>query len=116
MFAIEILKDWNGARFYTIFEHGRFHQPTMVISENEAKFLADYILAGRSDLPYVPDNETIANTLTSERHRRKLSQEETAEQIGVSRNYLAQIETHKANNISLDVYRSIVSWLTEGQP
>ena len=121
MFAIEILKDWNGARFYTIFEHGRFHQPTMVISENEAKFLADYILAdyilaGRSDLPHVPDNETIANALTSERKRRKLSQEETAEQIGVSRNYLAQIETHKANNISLDVYRSIVSWLTEGQP
>lgn len=116
MFAIEILKDWNGARFYTIFEHGRFHQPTMVISENEAKFLADYILAGRSDLPHVPDNETIANALTNERRRRKLSQETAAEQIGVSRNYLAQIETHKANNMSIDVYRSIVSWLVEGQP
>jgi len=29
------LKDWNGARFYTIFEHGRFHQPTAVIGETK---------------------------------------------------------------------------------
>ena len=116
MFTIEILKDWNGARFYTIFEHGRFHQPTMVISENEAKFFADYILAGRSELPYVPDIETIANVLTSERKRRKLSQGKVAEQIGISRVYLYQLETHRVDNISLGVYRSIVSWLTEGQP
>lgn len=114
MFAIEILKDWNGARFYTIFEHGRFHQPTMVVTENEAKFLADYILAGQSELPHVPDNETIAGALSGERKRRKLSQEEAAEQIGVSRNYFASIETNRANNMSIDVYRSIVSWISKG--
>ncbi len=110
MFAIEILKDWNGARFYTIFEHGRFHQPTMVISESEARHMADYILAGQSELAHVPDNKTIAVALSSNRKRLKLSQEEAAQQIGISRNYLALIETVNAN-ISLDVYRSIVSWL-----
>ncbi|MEL0099843.1 MAG: helix-turn-helix transcriptional regulator [Opitutae bacterium] len=113
MFAIEILKDWNGDRFYTIFEHGRFHQPIMVVTENEAKFLADYILAGQSELSYVPDNKTIASAVTRERKRRKLSQEEAGEQIGVSRNYLALIETCKAN-MSIDVYRLIVSWIANG--
>lgn len=114
MFAIEILKDWNGARFYTVFEHGRFHQPTMVISESEARHMADYILAGHSELAHVSDNKTIAEVLSSNRKRLKLSQEEAAQQIGISRNYLALIETEKAN-ISLDVYRSIVSWLTVNQ-
>lgn len=113
MFAIEILKDWNGARFYTIFEHGRFHQPTMVVTENEAKFLADYILAGQSELPHVPNNETIGNALLSERKRRKLSQGEASEQIGISRNYLVSVEAGKAN-VSLDVYRSIVGWMAVG--
>lgn len=110
MLAIAILKDSNGDRYYAIFERGHFHQPIMVISEPEAKRFADYILAGQSELAHVPDNKTIAVALSSNRKRLKLSQEEAAQQIGISRNYLALIETVNAN-ISLDVYRSIVSWL-----
>ena len=111
-FAIEILKDWNGARFYTIFEHGRFHQPVMVIEETEARGIANYILAGQPELVYAPDNETIASAVLSHRKLIKLSQGESAEEMGISRNYLALIEAGKAN-ISLDVYRAIVEWMSK---
>lgn len=112
-FAIEILKDWNGSRFYTIFEHGRFHQPAMVIGETEARHIANYILAGQSELMHVPDNETIANAVLNYRKRIKSTQEEAAEKIGISRNYLVLIEAGKAN-ISLDFYRAIVEWMSNG--
>ncbi len=112
-FAIEILKDWNGARFYTIFEHGRFHQPVMVIEETEARGIANYILAGQHELMYVPDNETIASAVLGHRRRIKLTQEEAADEIGISRTYLILIESGKAN-ISLDVYRDIVNWMSKG--
>ena len=112
-FAIEILKDLNGARFYTIFEHGRFHQPTMVIGETEARYISNYILAGQHELMHVPDNETIASAVLGHRQRIKLTQEEAADGIGVSRTYLVLIEAGKAN-ISLDVYRAIVEWLSKG--
>ena len=112
-FAIEILRDWNGARFYTIFEHGRFHQPTMVISETEANYLAKYILAGQRYLDYVPDNATIADAVVAHRKDRGIAQEKAAEQMGISRTYLSLIESGKAN-ISLDFYRSIVEWMSKG--
>ena len=112
-FAIEILKDLNGARFYTIFEHGRFHQPTMVIGETEARYISNYILAGQHELMYVPDNETIASAVLGHRKRIKLSQGEAADEIGISRTYLILIESGKAN-ISLDVYRAIVEWMSKG--
>ena len=60
----------------------------------------------------MPDNETIANALTSERKRRKLSQEETLNK-SASVAIIWLKSKIKANNISLDVYRSIVSWLVE---
>ena len=112
-FAIEILKDWNGERFYAIFEHGRFHQPVMVIEETEARGIANYILAGQPELMYVPDNETIASAVLGHRKRIKLTQEEAADEIGISRTYLILIESGKAN-ISLDVYRAIVEWMSKG--
>jgi len=73
--------------------------------------MAKFILAGKLELPHVPDNETIADEVRKCRGKRKLSQDVAAEQIGISHRYLAQIEQHRSTNMSLDVYRAIVDWM-----
>jgi DNA-binding XRE family transcriptional regulator len=112
MLAIDVVKDFNGRKYFVIYEHGLFHVPRAVVAESNAKWMAEYILAGDSELPPVPDNRRIGYLLKQHRERLEQTQTKAAEIMGISRNYLAQIERGEVA-IGLDVYRKISLYTRE---
>jgi DNA-binding XRE family transcriptional regulator len=109
MFAIDVVKDFNGRKYFAIYEHGLFHVPRAVIAESNAKWMAHYILAGDSELPPVPDNRRIGYLLKQHRERLNHTQTKAAEIIEISRNYLAQVEGGEVT-IGLEIYRKISAY------
>ncbi len=103
---IEPLADNGGAKFWIVYEHGNFHSPIVVLDDRLVR--QTYPTIG---IIPMPSDETIANAVKLFRKSRKLSQAECADAIGISRNYLSQVEGGEAN-ISLDVYRKIERWIT----
>lgn len=56
-------------------------------------------------------NQEIGRAVMNYRKHERMTQEGMATLIGISRNYLSMIERGEAQNISLDVYRSICDWI-----
>ena len=113
MFNVSVFQDSAGRRYFSVFEYGRFHRPLLVIGEHEAATLAVAMLGGRSKLPIVPGASEIAEEVSYHRAERGLTQSELAQKLGISRNYVAQIEAGKAENISIGIYRSIAIWIAK---
>ncbi len=110
-FNIEPMTDGSGNRHYVLYEHGMFHVPTALIERESALHIAQIIMVGSAvELPVVPDNFTIAGEVYATRKHKKQTQDKAAQEIGISRNYLVQIEDGTAN-MSLSIYRDIVYWM-----
>ena len=113
MVNLFVFHDSAGRRYFSIFERGDFHRPLLVIDEREAATLAVAMLGGRAKLPVVPGASEIAHEVSYHRAERGLTQSELAQKLGISRNYVAQIEAGRAENISLEIYRSIAIWIAK---
>jgi DNA-binding XRE family transcriptional regulator len=111
MLNVAAFQDGAGRRYFSIFEHGSFHRPLLIIDEREATTIAIAMLGGRAKLPVVPGANEIAHEVRYHRAERGLSQLKLAQKLGISRNYVAQIEAGKAENISIGIYRRIAIWI-----
>lgn len=56
---------------------------------------------------------SLASEVKQYRIRHELSQAQLARKVNLSRNYIAQIERGEASNVSHDVYKRIISAITE---
>jgi DNA-binding XRE family transcriptional regulator len=96
-FSIEPLIDAGGTKYWILFEHGLFHDPTAVITDSEMRNIARAVIGTE------PTIEDLGHELKLYRKRNRRSQAEIAEMAGISRNYISQIERGKAKNLSLDM-------------
>ena len=92
--------------YWVLYEHGKFRTPIFMLDHYTMKQLAQDVLHSVhiDDLP-----EAVKN------HRKNhgLSQEVMAERLGISRNYLSQIERGLADNLSMRLYENIIGYLAE---
>lgn len=92
--------------YWILYGHGKFHSPLLVIDHYVMKQLAQDVLHSvhMDDLPAA---------LKQHRKNYGLSQEVMAQNLGISRNYLSQIERGLADNLSMKLYENIISYLAE---
>lgn len=100
-FLIESLTDFSSNKFWLLYEPGRFHDPTAVISDANMKAIVEAVIG---PAPIVKD---LAERVKAYRKARRYSQKEMAALAGISRNYLSQIERGMSENISLEVYNRL---------
>lgn len=109
MLYIERVSDAGGG-MWVLFEHGRFHQPIVILTDHQAQRIASEIaskVAVDTDAPMLVGD--LARRVKERRTELRISQAEYAAKLGVSRNYLSMIERGKADNISLGIYRTIMA-------
>jgi len=101
-FWVEPLTDLVGDKYWVLFTHGNFHEPTAVIADVNMQAIVDRVRP-RADIAVTE----LGKAIHAYRRRRKISQAELAERVGISRNYLSQIERGQAGNISMEYYNAI---------
>ena len=99
------MKD-DHSTYWVLYEPGAFRTPLLMLDHYTMKQLAQEVMHSVhiDDLP-----EAV------KRHRKNygLSQEVMAENLGISRNYLSQIERGIADNLSMKLYENIINYLAE---
>lgn len=96
-FWIEPLTDLAGNKFWLLFEHGMFHAPTCVIDDLNMRYIVEAVIGPRSVIG------DIGKRVKAYRKERRFNQAEMAALIGISRNYLSQIERGEADNLSYEI-------------
>lgn len=102
MFSIDSVKDESGAKYWILFEHGKFHKPTAVIGDTEMVFIANRVLGMAQQM------RDLGEAIVSFRKLNRMTQDDFAARCGISRNYISQIERGIASNLSLAVHQAIV--------
>ncbi len=100
------VKDDRGSKYWVFFKLGDFAHPIMLIDHYQMKKIAKEVLQSVriDDMP---------EAVKRFRKNHRLSQEQMAQELGISRNYLSQIERGLANNLTLNLYDRIVEYLGE---
>ena len=100
------VKDDYGTKYWVLFNQGNFAHPIMLIDHYQMKKIAQEVLQSVriDDMP---------EAVKRFRQNRRFSQEQMAQELGISRNYLSQIERGLASNLTIKLYDRIVEYLTE---
>lgn len=108
-FALLPVTDDLGSKYWLMYKVGEAHQPIAMISDTNMRFMARCVIQPE------PTNITaggIGQSIIAYRKRYNLTQQAMAERIGISRNYIAQIERGGSHNLSVNVFQRIVDVLT----
>ena len=93
-------------KYWVFFEHGRFNHPVMIMDHYQVKKLAKEVM---HDMLFKETPEL----LKKHRERHGFTQEQMAEHLGISRNYVSMIERGVADNMTLKIYEKIINYLLE---
>ena len=93
-------------KYWVFFEHGRFGQPIMIMDHYQVKKLA-------REVQHEVMFEDIPKQLKRHRENHGFTQEQVAEHLGISRNYVSMIERGVADNMTLKIYEKIINYLME---
>lgn len=96
-FMIEPLTDAAGNKYWLIYEHGLFHDPTAVIDDHNMRGIVSAVIGKEITI------NDLGQKVKAYRKAKRYSQKEMAALAGISRNYLSQIERGAADNLSVDV-------------
>jgi DNA-binding XRE family transcriptional regulator len=109
-FALLPVTDDLGRKYWLMHKVGEAHQPIAMISDTNMRFMARCVIQSE------PVNVTasgIGQSILAYRKRHKLTQQAMAERIGISRNYISQIERGDSLNLSVKVFQRIADVLTQ---
>lgn len=100
------IKDDYGTKYWVLFRHGDFAHPIMLIDHYQMKKIAQEVLQSVriDDMP---------EAIKQFRVNHRFTQEQMAQELGISRNYLSQIERGLADNLTMKLYDRITAYLTE---
>jgi len=96
-FEIAKLNEYMIESYWVLFTHGQFHAPVAVITDTEARRLAETILG----LNLCKSSESLGEQIKAYRAKNKLTQGDFAKRCMVSRTYLSMIERGEAVNLSM---------------
>ena len=111
-FWIEDVTDCAGNRYWVLFTHGMFHEPTAVIDDRNMRSMAEKVLnvtMAELEATY----HDLGTALKDYRKRTGMSQAELADRAGVSRATLSGIERGKAN-YTMETRRELMDAMIDG--
>lgn len=93
--------DELGSKYWILYKQGHFGTPIAIFEHYRMKVLA-------MDIMHNVHTDDLPMAIKRYRERHEYSQEDAAARIGISRNYLSQIERGLVDNLTMKMYEKIV--------
>lgn len=100
-FEIEHLKDASGNKYWILFTHGMFHEPTAVIEDSNMRYLVEFVIGSALNAT----TEDLGKRIREYRKAHRMTQEQFADLSGVSRNRISTIENGRGNITTDTIYK-----------